>query len=248
MNDMRRPGMPVPAGEAAEDFRRKCHALDAERRAEAWRRRGLLAVAGAGGLFGISGWAARELWPIVVREERLVPLGPGNVPLAAYDPARLPAEVLADTAVNAAWRFAVAWEGYSASRDVEDWEVVHGMATQDVAEAWRRDRHPEHPDSRWRRYGKDVEIVPLYDSHIDICDPGRDGCAGDITGYRFRFNRVVRKAMRPVEEILHDCTVRFRRNVPNLPQSIVAQHNAARVQVWRHEPAVAVGPRRSQYA
>lgn len=235
------PYIPVPATEAAKAFERACADLD---RVEWWRRfRGTaLGVAAALSIPGTaSGWVWYATHPLVLIQEKVVPLGPNNVPLAAYDPAALPLPAQTDQAVNTAWRFVRAMEGYSANREDEDWAIATQLLQPKAAEAFKRERDPRNKDSRAARYKRRYEIRIERDSEVDVCDADR--CDPGIDGYMMRYHRVVWDSdqQMEVERILFESVVRFRRNVEGFTWSFVVQHNAARIQVFSYTRGQALG-------
>jgi len=240
--------IPVPASEAAKAFQRACDALDRDDRRAARRRFliGCAAILAAPGT--ASGWLWHVTHPLTIYRDVLIPLGANGVPLAAFDnSADAAAAMGADPAINSAWLYVKAMEGYSANRENESWMIATQMAEQKLAEAYRRERDPRDKASRAQRYGRRYEILIERDSEIDVCDAR--GCGDTISGYQMRYWRVVRDTTTDseVERIMCEAVVRFRRGVPGFTVDFVRQYNAARIQVSSYTKGEPLGAVRTRF-
>ena len=238
--------VPMPAGTEHDGFKRTLKALDRQERAERWKRRGLIATA-IGGWFSFGGalaWHATH--PVVVESVRVLPLGPGNVSLAAHDPATLPPEARNDIAKNAIWTLVEAVEGYSGSTEDRSWEIAGWMLSPELAQQYRQARDPRQDHSRAKRYGNAVDIevrqsVPMK----DLCDA--TGCPAVIDGYEVNFIRTVRKNGVVVEALPYVTFVRFRRNVAGMPAVFVDKYNIPRAQAWKYDAGRPTGHKTTDY-
>lgn len=236
--------IPVPAGSAHLDFERKCAALDRMERRDRIKR---ALVTAAAVLFipgTISGWLYRASFPLVIVQEKHIPYGPHNVPLAAFDNAADAAkDIHGDAALSALWRFVRAMEGYDEGRENEDWAIGTQMGNADIASWYRRDREVGRKDTRAGRYGARYTISIERDSEIDICK--NTGCERSISGYSMRYHRVVwdKQYNREVERIPYVSVLQFRRDVPGFTLDFVRQFNPMRAQVTSYtmgQPLAAV--------
>lgn len=239
--------IPVPAGSAHLDFERKCAALDRMERRDRLKRAlmmtgAILCIPGT-----ISGWLYRASFPLVIVEEKHIPYGPHNVPLAAFDNAADAAkDIDGDAALPSLWRFLRAMEQYDEGKENEDWHIATQMGSADISGWFRRDREVGRKDTRAGRYGARYTVRIERDSEIDACKAS--GCGKGISGYTMRYHRVVwdNQHAREVERIPYVSTLRFQRNVPGFTLDFIRQFNPMRVQVTHYtigEPLAAVNTR-----
>ena len=232
---------PVRAGEEARKFSASAYALGHAERMDGWKRRGLVAAAVTGWGAAAAAVAARTYMPVVLTQERLVPFGPGNVPLDSYDRASLPPSVKKDTARVVCWMFVCAWEGYALTTERAAWATVTGCSTPDVSKPFRTFRDPQNPKCPERKWGAATDIEIEYDTHTDVCL--LSGCSPDIESYAFRYRRRVwkRQSNTMVEEQLWESSLMFVRGAVGLPQAIVDTINVDRVLVTKYVPGRPVG-------